>query len=599
MSWNLDMPDTLYLSGESKHDDIQRMVNEVVDQPLVAIDTETTGLSKWADVPLYWSLAWGNSRATLRADTLRFFQDAFVKPKITWALANAKYDMHILGNYGFSIKGDWHDIQVMHALLYEDKPHKLKYIANHILGWTWADFEDQFGKIGAEQSAEEVIMRAERENFGLLVEYAANDAFGTLKCHEALKKQLEGEFTFSLFSNIAPYINTLWDFFEKIEAPYTKALWSMERRGIKINREKFASARPEAEAKIRNLEREIVKTAGFMLNPGSTPQLQKYFFDIAKLTPLSMTSGGKSGVRQPQVNEPFLEHYKHENKVASLLLEHRNYSKLLGTYILGLDSLVDPWDRIHTNFNQDVARCMPAGELVLTNRGYIPVEAVALGDYVISHTNTPRRVTERSAHPPQRIYSVVLDDGMRLQTTGNHKYLTNKGWKRADRLERDDEVVTHASGLEKWAIVPGWPDFKVSTWGRVYNAATLQPVELKQVGNRGYLAARISRDIGRVRYVRDALVHRMVLSAFRPGGSGPSVHLDGINWNNSLDNLHYVTHHKRDELPPFKTQRVAYVEMWDAAVTYGLTVAVDHSHVTGGIVTHNTGRLSSSDPNLQ
>ena len=356
MSWNLDMPSTVYLSGESSHDDIQRMVNEVQDQTLVAIDTETTGLSKWADIPLYWSLAWGNSRATLRADTLRYFQSAFQKSQITWALANAKYDMHILGNYGFSLSGAWHDVQVMHALLYEDKPHKLKYIANHILGWTWADFEDQFGKICAAQSPEELIMRAERENFGLLVEYAANDAFGTLKCHEALAAQLKGEFTFSLFNNTAPYINTLWDFFEKVEAPYTKALWAMERRGIKIDRAKFAAARPEAETKIRSLEREIVKTAGFMLNPRSTPQLQKYFFDIAKLTPLSMTSGGKTGVRQPQVNEPFLEHYKNDDPVAALLLEHRNYSKLLGTYILGLDELVDPWDRLHTNYNQDVAR---------------------------------------------------------------------------------------------------------------------------------------------------------------------------------------------------------------------------------------------------
>lgn len=350
------MPDTLYVSRDSTHDQIQYLVNAIEGEKHIAIDTETTGLSKWGDVPLYWSVAWGNSRATLRADVLVHCQRAFADPSKTWILANAKFDMHMLANYGLNITGDWHDVQVMHALLYEDKPHKLKFIANHILGWTWADFEDTFGRIGKKQSAEEVIMRAERENFDLLVEYAANDAWGTLKCWESLKQTLQGEYTYSLFTNVPPYISTLWDFFERVEVPYTKALWAMERRGIKVNRAQFEAARPEAHAKIRQIERDIVREAGFMLNPKSTPQLQRYFFEIANLTPLSMTSGGKSGVRKPQCNEPFLEYYKNHDPVAALILEHREYTKLLGTYIDGLHELLDPYDRIHSNFNQDVAR---------------------------------------------------------------------------------------------------------------------------------------------------------------------------------------------------------------------------------------------------
>lgn len=356
MSWNIDMPATRYVQGDSGHDAIQALVNEVMAHQEVAIDTETTGLSKWADIPLYWSLAWGNSRATLRADTLPYFQDVFADARKKWILANAKYDMHILANFGHHLVGEWHDIQVMHALLYDDKPHRLKFVAQHLLGWTWADFEDTFGKIGKKQSAEEMIFRAERENFDLLVEYAANDAFGTLGCWRELKRQLEGQFTVSLFNNVAPYINTLWDYFDKVERPYTPVLWKMERRGIKVDRAKFEAARPEAEAKIRELEKAIVKEAGFMLNPKSTPQLRQYFFDKKGLKPLSMTKGGKTGVRQPQCNEPFLEYYQHEDPVAALILEHREYTKLLGTYINGLSELVDPWDRIHSNFNQDVAR---------------------------------------------------------------------------------------------------------------------------------------------------------------------------------------------------------------------------------------------------
>lgn len=40
--------------------------------------------------------------------------------------------------------------------------------------------------------------------------------------------------------------------------------------------------------------------------------------------------------------------------------------------------------------------------------------------------------------------------------------------------------------------------------------------------------------------------------------------------------------------------------VWDGKeMVYGITVENDHSHVTGGIITHNTGRLSSSEPNVE
>ena len=39
--------------------------------------------------------------------------------------------------------------------------------------------------------------------------------------------------------------------------------------------------------------------------------------------------------------------------------------------------------------------CLPAGELVLTDRGYIPIEEVQVGDTVISHTGN-RELIEKS-----------------------------------------------------------------------------------------------------------------------------------------------------------------------------------------------------------
>src|SRR3972149_498531 len=118
MSWNVGLPNTLFFIGptgnryQQKDQNIihqpnsevfHQIVREVCDQPFLAMDTETTGLVSWKDIPLYWSLSWGNKRITLRSDTTQYFTQAFTNPHITWIFASAKYDMHIMANWGIGL----------------------------------------------------------------------------------------------------------------------------------------------------------------------------------------------------------------------------------------------------------------------------------------------------------------------------------------------------------------------------------------------------------------------------------------------------------------------------------------------------------------
>lgn len=361
--WNIGLPGTLYFdlaliqqnkNGEA--DQFQAFINEMAAQKQIAIDTETTGLVQWRDVPLYWSVAWGDKRATLNANMLGTCRAVLQDPSKSWILSNAKYDAHILANVGVNLAGRLIDTCVEHALLYEEQPHGLKYVIKHLLGWTYGDFQDQFGKITKKNTAEDVIRRAERENFQLLIEYASNDAWATLAAHNELKRQLQEATTHSLFRTLYPYIETLWDLFDKVEVDYTKVLFGMERRGIKVDRAALEKAEPEACAEIEDIEKDIAKLAGFVLNPKSTQQLRKYFIDQEGLTPISWSKGGAGGQRNPSINATFLEYYQYDHPMAALVLRHRELSKLHGTYIVGLRDLLDPRDRIHTRYNQDVAR---------------------------------------------------------------------------------------------------------------------------------------------------------------------------------------------------------------------------------------------------
>ncbi len=729
--WQIDLPKTMYfgpqVGGTCPYTGAQldAVIREVTAEKYVAIDTETTGLVKWQDIPLYWSLAWGTkSRMTVHAQYLPYFLEAFKDSNKEWILANAKYDAHILANVGINLCGRLNDVQVMHALLYEDKPHRLKFIAQHILGWTWADFQDTFGKIGKKQSARDLIERAERENFDLLVEYAANDAWGTLLLYRELQQQLASSFTYSLFHDRPPYINNMWDYFDKIEVPFTRVLWKMERRGILVDVDRLDKARPEAEKEINRVGRDLTKIFGRMLNLNSPDQLRQYFIEEAGLPPLKWTKGGKSGKRQPSLDADFFEHYQYDHPAAKLVLEHREYTKLHGTYIVGLRDVCDPYGRIHSSFNQDVARCMPAGELVLTNRGYIPVESVVVGDMVITHKGRARPVINVSRHAPQTVYVVELSNGVTLRTTGNHQYKTGDGWRRADNLRSNVDMVVVHSEEEAWASIKGWDNYRVSSWGRIRNARNGHIITPRQKDKWGHLKVTLSRNGAQKRGPdrKDFSVHQLVAHAFLPerGDRTEVRHLDGIAWNNTSENLLWgtsrentddarrhgtlrgapiLTDEQVEEIktaeragqPPsgsskltFETaeevrarfaagegraelarelgvsyqaidsivkdrtwtkpqtgvsaEELAYKygvspaairDIWagrrwnrqapkeegctqqfrrvtvtavyatEAEVTYGLEVEEDHSHVTGGVITHNTGRLSSSDPNLQ
>jgi adenylosuccinate synthase len=46
----------------------------------------------------------------------------------------------------------------------------------------------------------------------------------------------------------------------------------------------------------------------------------------------------------------------------------------------------------------------------------------------------------------------------------------------------------------------------------------------------------------------------------------------------------------KEKVATFTTSKISTIEILPEEVVYGLTVDEDESHVTGGIVTHNTGR---------
>lgn len=355
MYWNHELPPYIDLSVTPGK--LEEVINEAWYADVIGIDTETTGLVNWKERVLGWSIAFNNKRVVLTPEMLSYWQPLFAQKGRHWALANAKFDMHMLANMGYVLEGKCMDIQVADSLLFEEERHALKLMAQRHLGWSWQSFEDLVGKIGKNNSAEDAFTKAWTQHHDQAASYMACDAWGTLELYRYLKRVMENTPTQSMFADFGPRIRNIWDLFYNVEVPFTSVLWKVERAGIRIDENRLNEIAPKAEQELKNLERACCKAAGRIINPNSSKDLCKYFFEEKGYVPHSFTKGGKSGEKSPKTDEHVLQEIAAEgDELAPIILEYKANSKLLSTYIYGFQERKDPRSRLHCTLNQDTTR---------------------------------------------------------------------------------------------------------------------------------------------------------------------------------------------------------------------------------------------------
>lgn len=136
--------------------------------------------------------------------------------------------------------------------------------------------------------------------------------------------------------------------FRDVELPLIGVLADMEWEGIAVDRAHFARLAEQMRAELAELERRIHGGAGVTFNLNSTPQLRHVLFEKLQLPALKR---GKTGASTDA--EVLEELAGMGHTVPRLLLEYREISKLLTTYLEPLPDEISPaTGRIHTSFNQ-------------------------------------------------------------------------------------------------------------------------------------------------------------------------------------------------------------------------------------------------------
>ncbi|HBD24740.1 MAG: hypothetical protein A2566_03380 [Candidatus Zambryskibacteria bacterium RIFOXYD1_FULL_40_13] len=136
---------------------------------------------------------------------------------------------------------------------------------------------------------------------------------------------------------------------DSIEKPLIPIISKIKDVGIKIDIERLNLLSKKYHTELSSLEKKIWKIVGEEFNISSPKQLGEMLFVKMGLKVKGQKKTASGGF---STKESELEKLKEENPIASLILEYRELSKLLGTYIDTIPTQVDANQRLHADFLQ-------------------------------------------------------------------------------------------------------------------------------------------------------------------------------------------------------------------------------------------------------
>jgi len=274
-----------------------------------------TGNSKQLEVPVV-------------VDALRA---SFTDPDIEKIGHNLKYDCLMLRKEGLEVSPLSFDTMLAAWVLQPDSRRLgLKKMAEGELGVIMTEITELIGS-GKNQKTMDKVSVADA------APYACADAEIPLRLEKILTDRLKKD--------------NLEQVFREIEMPLVSVLTAMEYTGIAVDRQFFTEFSKELSQRIGEITEEVYKIVGQQINLNSTQQLSDALFTTLGLTPPDSSKKTKSGHYSTAAS--VLEDMRDQHPVVELILEYREISKLVSTYLDAIPRQINTQTgRVHTSFNQ-------------------------------------------------------------------------------------------------------------------------------------------------------------------------------------------------------------------------------------------------------
>jgi len=255
---------------------------------------------------------------------------------------NLKYDVLVLRRAGVRLRGMVFDTMVAAYLVDPARSaYSLDALSLALLERTCIPISDLIGRGKKQITFDQVPL----EQAGA---YAAEDADVPLRLREALDPALKEMGLRSLFDDL--------------EMPLVEALAELDWNGVRIDPDELDRQVDRLNERIDELRAQIADASPREFNPDSPKQLASILFNKTEdpespglgLRPQKRTKTGYS--TDIEVLERLAGSPEVQTLVPSLIVEYRQLTKLVGTYLVALKEAIDPrTKRIHASFNQTVA----------------------------------------------------------------------------------------------------------------------------------------------------------------------------------------------------------------------------------------------------
>jgi len=353
------------------------LARELAAAPLIAIDTETTSLvphdaklcglcfstapGKAVYVPIRTPNPSDHMDETTVLAALKPILEDPTKPKVGH---NLKYDLLVLRNAGISLRGiaapttldaahdsasitNWPGDDTMVASYLIDasrSSHGMDALALALLNRTNISITELIGSGKIQRTFDTVPLN-------LATQYSAEDADVTLQLHNTMFPQLRE-------MDLTPLM-------QRVELPLVEVLADLEWNGILVDPAELdrqaARINTQIDAILAKIKSESMSTLGRHFDPDSPKQLSHALFNKPEdelpglgIKPTKKTKTGNS--TDAEVLETLASDDTLTTQIPKLILEYRQLTKLVSTYLVALKEAIHPvTKRVHSSFNQTVA----------------------------------------------------------------------------------------------------------------------------------------------------------------------------------------------------------------------------------------------------